>query len=153
MATLLYYSDDFDITYEGVRSFKDIEILKIIENSISKEEIVKNMHDLKSKLKEKSSQLAVEMRQLLEKVNIDNLIWQKLLAIKKKMIKLSYGLWREMNDGMAYIHNLIKMNLGFSESKWQNITIVNNSLLFIHQGLNQTGLGKKVLQYLLIKNN
>ncbi|CAB5162847.1 unnamed protein product [Rhizophagus irregularis] len=80
MATLLYYSDDFDITYEGVRSFKDIEILKIIENSISKEEIVKNMHDLKSKLKEKSSQLAVEMRQLLEKVNIDNLIWQKLLA-------------------------------------------------------------------------
>uniref|UniRef100_U9U663 Uncharacterized protein n=1 Tax=Rhizophagus irregularis (strain DAOM 181602 / DAOM 197198 / MUCL 43194) TaxID=747089 RepID=U9U663_RHIID len=167
MATLLYYSDDFDITYEGVRSFKDIEILKIIENSISKEKIVKNIHDLKSKLKEKSSQLAVEMHQLLKKKTEKDLLQvteeildtlsqlenQPLLALKKKMIKLSYGLWREMNDGMAYIHNLIKMNLGFSESKWQNITIVNNSLLFIHQGLNQTGLGKKVLQYLLIKNN
>ncbi|PKY61906.1 hypothetical protein RhiirA4_487538 [Rhizophagus irregularis] len=81
MATLLYYSDNFDVAYEGVHSLRDIEISKIIESLISREEIVKNMRDLKSKLKEKSSQLAVKICQLiLEKVNIDNLTWQKPLA-------------------------------------------------------------------------
>ncbi|PKK56832.1 hypothetical protein RhiirC2_799214 [Rhizophagus irregularis] len=70
----------FDVAYEGVRSLRDIEISKTIESPISREEIAKNMRELKSKLKGKSSQLAVEMCQLLEKVNIDNLTWQKPLA-------------------------------------------------------------------------
>ncbi|RGB24213.1 hypothetical protein C1646_773404 [Rhizophagus diaphanus] len=70
----------FDVTYEGIRSLRDIEISKTIESPISREEITKNMCELKYKLKGKSSQLAVEMRQLLEKVNIDNLTWQKPLV-------------------------------------------------------------------------
>ncbi|CAB5362189.1 unnamed protein product [Rhizophagus irregularis] len=77
---LLMVSMQFDVAYEGVRSLRDIEISKTIESPISREEIAKNMRELKSKLKGKSSQLAVEMCQLLEKVNIDNLTWQKPLA-------------------------------------------------------------------------
>ncbi|CAB4391228.1 unnamed protein product [Rhizophagus irregularis] len=77
---LLMVSMQFDVAYESVRSLRDIEISNTIESPISREEIAKNMRELKSKLKGKSSQLAVEMRQLLEKVNIDNLTWQKPLA-------------------------------------------------------------------------
>ncbi|RGB22197.1 hypothetical protein C1646_776479 [Rhizophagus diaphanus] len=41
----------FNVAYEGVRSLKDIEISKTIESPISREEITKNMRELKSKLK------------------------------------------------------------------------------------------------------
>ncbi|CAB4380568.1 unnamed protein product [Rhizophagus irregularis] len=52
---LLMVSMQFGVAYEGVCSLRDIEISKTIESPISREEIAKNMRELKSKLKGKSS--------------------------------------------------------------------------------------------------
>ncbi|CAG8598209.1 2260_t:CDS:2 [Paraglomus occultum] len=76
---LLTVSLQFDIAFEGVCSLRDIETAKEIEE-ISKEQIKKNMRELKGKLRGKSSPFLVELYNFLDYVDVDSLRWQDPFA-------------------------------------------------------------------------